>query len=480
MKYSCVKIEGGLLSPDFLERITEVNGQSPESFGFDRKRSFVGELSSRWADVRSYWEAFQRRRERGKESLTTITRESWVIPLLELLDYRLTFQRAASVIKGRTYPISHRAVDGEVSDDELEKWPPVHIVSFDQDLGERPSSGRGNLSPHALLQDYLNKTDHVWGIVTNGRVLRLLRDSSFFTRPSYIEFNLEEMVREDRFDEFIIFFRLVHRSRLPSPGEEATCLLEKYYETTVAEGGRIRDGLRDAVEKAIKILGTGFLSHPENRDLRKKVEEGALTPTGFYRELLILIYRILFLTVAEERHLLFSPREKSDKFRILYERWFSLSKLRRLSENPPPASERFSDLYLGLKTLFVILGREDLASSLKLPPLNGELFRPGLFIDEALLSNRDLLYAISQLSFFTPPGERVRRRVNYAYLDVEELGSVYESLLDYHPVIRRNGEGWVFDFVEGSERKSTGSYYTPPPLVGELINSALMPVVKDR
>jgi hypothetical protein len=64
-------------------------------------------------------------------------------------------------------------------------------------------------------------------------------------------------------------------------------------------------------------------------------------------------------------------------------------------------------------------------------------------------------------------------------LDIEELGSVYESLLDRQPVIP-NLQAPRFGFVEGTTRKTTGSYYTPPELVDELIRTALVPVIEDR
>ena len=72
----------------------------------------------------------------------------------------------------------------------------------------------------------------------------------------------------------------------------------------------------------------------------------------------------------------------------------------------------------------------------------------------------------------------MQRRVNYAGLDVEELGSIYESLLDYHPQVLR--DLWRFSLAAGSQRKETGSYYTPPELVRELIESALVPVMEGR
>jgi hypothetical protein len=70
--------------------------------------------------------------------------------------------------------------------------------------------------------------------------------------------------------------------------------------------------------------------------------------------------------------------------------------------------------------------------------------------------------------------------VNYAALDVEELGSVYESLLDFHPQIRKRHGMHEFVLALGSDRKTTGSYYTPPQLVGQLIKTALEPVIAEK
>ncbi len=181
-----IRIEGGLLSPDLLERLPEMAGQKPADFGLPPRHSLVDEVTRTWADARSYWTAFQARLARGGDSTTTITRDMWVLPLLEALGYRPTYRRRAAQAGGRSYPISHRA--GENDD-----APPVHIVGCDQELGSRPAGG-GQLSPHALVQDYLNRAEHLWGIVTNGYILRLLRDSSYFTRPTYVEFDLQGML----------------------------------------------------------------------------------------------------------------------------------------------------------------------------------------------------------------------------------------------------------------------------------------------
>jgi hypothetical protein len=114
------------------------------------------------------------------------------------------------------------------------------------------------------VPDCLNRSEDLWGIVTNGAVLRLLRDAVYFSRPAYIEFDLQAMLERERLDEFILLYRPVHRTRLPVGKRSDHCLLEKYHQATGEQGGRIRDSLRQAVEDAILTLGNGFLAHPRN------------------------------------------------------------------------------------------------------------------------------------------------------------------------------------------------------------------------
>jgi hypothetical protein len=473
MNTTCIKIEGGLLAPDFLETIADAEGQKPGDFGIEGRRTLVDEVSSLWSDVRSYWDAFQRRLQRqSTESLTTITREQWVSPLLDALGYKLTYQQQGVEIDGRNYRVSHRTGD---SDEDL----PVHIEPFDQDLGSRPPSGRGIMSPHAMLQDYLNRSEHLWAIVTNGSTLRLLRDSSYFTRPSYVEFDLRQMLEGERLDEFFLFYRLVHRTRLPKKMSDGPdCLLEKYHQLGIEQGGRIRDGLRNAVEQAIVIFANGFLAHPRNEELRERLYAGTLAPAAFYQQLLYLIYRLLFLMVAEERGLLSGGDGEEHPAR----QYFTVQRLRALADEPLSAPERFCDLYLNLRALFHSLCDPKAAQLLGLPPLNGELFdcdRTSA-LGDAYLNNRHLLTAMHTLSWFVPRDQRVPTRVNYRHLDVEELGSVYESLLDLQPIVEEQNGRLTFRFGAGTERKTTGSYYTRPELVQELIKSALVPVIEDR
>ncbi|WP_375477030.1 hypothetical protein [uncultured Nostoc sp.] len=298
-----VQIEGNLLAADMTAELLAGNlkEQASEDFGFTKTDKLADEIAIAWGDAKAYWAAFQRQLDRldADDTATSVTRELWVVPLLRSLGYNPVYTAKAEVVEGQTYAISHRAELGE-------NKPPIHIIGCRIKVDHRPPSGTPRLSAHALVQEYLNKTEHLWAIATNGFRWRLLRDSSLMTRLTYVEFDLEQILNGENFAEFGLFYRLFHRSRLPEGMDDADkCLLEFYHQEALQQGGRVRDRLRDGVEKALIQLGTGFLQHPSNENLRQKLAAGTeLTDIGYYRQLLRLIYRLLFLMVAESRNLL--------------------------------------------------------------------------------------------------------------------------------------------------------------------------------
>jgi hypothetical protein len=398
-----------------------------------------------------------------------------MVPFLsdpDLLAYELTFQPAGTVVNGVNYAISHRAGQGEDA-------PPIHIEGFRVDLDHRAPKLR--TSPRAMLQDYLNNSErHLWGVLTNGLSFRLLRNTARAARPTYIDFDLESILRDSRFNEFSLFYRLCHRSRFPGPDAEPTAsVLENYYQQSIEQGGRVREHLRDGVEKVLTVLGTGFLRHPDNSSLRERLTTGRLAATDYHRQLLRLIYRFLFLMVAEERGLIASTGVRAERRQAIYREHYSVSRLRERAEQVVEASA-FSDLWVGLQRSFALFSYGPDDNPLGIPPLNGDLFSKYATedLDGTQLYNHDLLVAVRHISTFGANG--VQQRVNYSALDVEELGSVYESLLDSQPTITQGASGSVFELQEGSERKTTGSYYTRPELVHELIESALVPVMEER
>jgi very-short-patch-repair endonuclease len=498
--YPSLRLEGGLFSPDLIEALNaaDLPGQKPPDFRLPPGRGLTGEIAAAFNDARALWQVFQNRLERlpADDPATSATREFWVIPFLRLLGYDLRFNPRALEVDGAPFPISH-ALGADQSQDHAgaEAPVPVHIVGYRQELGRVAPAARPRLSPHALVQEYLNRSEALWGLVTNGRTLRLLRNSTFVRRQAYVEFDLAAIFADEgRFADFVLLYRLLHRTRLPSDGRApADCLLETYYQQAVEQGGRVRERLRDGVEQAIVILANGFLRHPASAALRatlrpRRGEESAFSSPpseavhaersqregegadALYRQLLRLVYRLLFLLTAEERGLMGGDP--------LYRDHYGVGRLRRLCTRRAAYTDH-DDLWLSLRALWLVLTDERMARLLDAPPLNGELFAHQE-LDDASIANRDLLRAFWHLAFYRE-GDAPPRRVNYAALDTEELGSVYESLLDYHPAITFDTRGRpTFVLTFGSERKATGSYYTPPSLVNELVQSALAPVLEER
>jgi hypothetical protein len=480
------QFEGNLFVSDITQDLisTDFKGQLPQDFQLDEKAKLADEIAAAWAIAKANWAAFQQSLDRlpADDVATTDTRKKWVLPLLICLGYDPILTNAET-IDNQSYAISHRVEDGESK-------PPLHIVGCRVGLEKRPPSGTPRISAHGLMQEYLNRTEHLWGVVTNGYQWRLLRDSNLITRLTYVEFDLQQILNGENFAEFGLFYRLFHRSRLPQGMDDADkCLLEYYHQQTLQQGGRVRDKLRDGVESAIERLGNGFLEHPKNDKLRAKCAAGEINPTEYYRQLLMLIYRLLFLMVAESRDLMLTDGDPEQ--RRIYQEYYSVERLRRLAERPSFQREGFQDLWRGLLVTFKLFDENWRGQVLGLSPLNGDLFGSTAlsYIDDYAIDNYDLLRAIRDLSLYEHQSSRGQakqlRRVNYEALDVEELGSVYESLLDFHPQILLplvKGAGGIFRFelIKGSDRKSTGSYYTPPELVAQLIKTALEPVIAEK
>jgi hypothetical protein len=471
--FATIRTEGGLLPSDVLSRIAQndsgLAGLSPGDYHLNANER-LGEMINRsWNRAMGAWIAFSEALDKlGPDDLaTTVTRERWLLVLFDELGFGRLQPARAVEISGRQFPISH----------EWGGHVPLHLVGARVALDQRTAgvAGAARSSPHSLVQEFLNSSpDHLWGVVSNGLQLRLLRDNVAMTRQSYVEFDLAAMMAGQVYPDFVLLWLLLHESRFE--GEQtADCWIEKWAKEAEAQGTRALDQLRDAVEIAITALGQGFLSNRANQPLREALRTGDLDKQDFYRQVLRLVYRLLFLFVAEDRDLLLDPKA-DPAARDHYLRFYSLDRLRRLAERR--RGTLHSDLYQSLKVVTRALDEEG-SDSLGLPALGSYLWSRTAVgdIDRAQISNRDFLACIYALAFHMSEG--VRRPTDYRNLGSEELGSVYESLLELHPDLNLDAATFVLTTAPGHERKSTGSYYTPTSLIVSLLDTALDPVLEE-
>jgi len=480
MEYPSINIQGNIISGEILDRIRseDIKYQQTVDFGLDRKTTVRDEIGIAWAAARAHWTAFKLRIDRLKagETGAAETRNSWMIPLLRELGYDV--EKSSAFIHPdtqKTYAISHRAAN-------LNGFP-IHIMGYNDDLNQRRETSGPRLSPHALTQEYLNITEHVYALVSNGRFLRLLRDATRLVRLSYLEVDLEKMMEEELYSDFAIIFRLLHSSRMPKdPEQNEESYIEYYHQESLASGSRIREKLSKAVEESIKELANGFLKHDENKELRLSVNDN-LPPAEFYLYQLRLIYRLLFLIVTEERNLVF-PEIKDEaklKNRKIYYENYSIERLRKLALRLNFIDGRKHDLWEGLKTTFHLFESGTYGEKLGIKPLGSGLFSPdalGVLMNYKL-SNASLLKVIRYLTLFEND-QRQLVRVNYSDLDVEEFGSVYEGLLEYNAGFVESEGQPRFVFIKGSERSKTGSHYTPEELVKPLIKHSLDYIIEEK
>jgi hypothetical protein len=476
MIYPSIRIEGSILSPDILDKLEEIPGQRSVDFGLEVSVKVKDEISRAWADAQDYWRIYNRKLETLKKEspATTETRNLWVVPLLGLFGYQLEYEAKSIELNSKLYPISHRITN--------RGGAAIHIIGSNEPAGldRKPEKSTLRMSAHAMVQEYLNLTEQLYGIVTNGRVIRLLRDSSRLIKLTYLEFDLDRIFSDGLFADFAVLYRLLHVTRFPQTIDaSATSLLEKYHQDTIEQGSRIRDGLRIAVNEALETLGTGFLAHSDNFALRQQVDSGELRHDIYFNYLLRLIYRLLFLMVIEERGLVF-PKGITPQKSIIYVRHYSIERLRRQAKNRSLHEPRNSDAWQQLLSTFHLFENSDAAAVLGTTVLGGQLFNPanlGL-LPSCTLSNAVLYSTLEKLCFFTHPENRHRMPVNFGALATEEFGSVYESLLELHPVIELQPNPFFgFRQAAGNERKTTGSYYTHSSLVESLLQSALDPLL---
>ena len=501
MDYTSIHIYGHLLSDDILHSIERDNtliGNRDQDFGMDISVSSA--IDYVWSSLRNDWNFYKERagNERlvNKDPYGTRRARDLMERLLQSLGYKLDRQVANIEVAGTGYDISYTCTD-------LGNMPFVIIgenITTDGSINTLDKCSldyraKGNMrkkSAHATMLEYLNATENVYGIISNGQILRIIRNSGQLVKFTYIEFDLRRMLEEDKYTEFCLMFRLLHASRFRTSGDEP-CVMERWFNMSIESGNRIRNGLSRAVQTTMETIGNAVLtSKGEGNDaLRRAFADGTMDAAKLNKELIHFIYRLLFLFIIEERGLVYQIPDSVDapdykqqcQWQDIYKKYYAASRLRRLSELSYLKQRQYSDLWQGLMDTFHLFEPDTFGEKLGIKPLGGVLFGTETlhWLKQCQVSNRDLLAAFAALNEFTDERQQ-RVKINYSSLDVEEFGSVYEGILEMRPFVQPGvaASDWQFGFVGGLDRQSTSSYYTRPDLVQNLIKTTLEPVIKEK
>ena len=309
-------------------------------------------------------------------------------------------------------------------------------------------------SPAIALQDYLNERDEaLWGLVTNGAHLRLLRDNASLTRPAHIEADLAQIFANEDAASFAALW--LHHPPFPlRRGGDAPppiAPLERWRDAGAREGEAARDRLAGQVEAALRVLGSGFLE--ANPDLAERLRcRREFSLTTWFNELLRLVYRLIFLMVAEDRYLL-HPTNARASARRLYAEGYSLAALRAQSVRKA-AWDRHHDRYEGMKIVFRALAASE--DALGLPALGGLFGTDRLpSLEPARLRNRAFMEAVYRLSWLSDRGGMMP--INWRAMETEELGSVYETLLELQPQLADDGRALVFASNVSRSKRATSA-----------------------
>ena len=416
MDYTSIHIYGHLLSDDILHGIehdTNLLGNLQQDFGLDISTSAA--IDYVWSSLRNDWRFFNERSGLNDPYGTRRSRDL-IERLLQNLGYSLNRQNANLIVAGSTFEISYLCSD-------LGNMPV--IVGGDKIIGEngfetldkcsldyRAKGARRRHSPHATMLEYLNATENVYGIISNGVTLRLIRNSGQLVKLTYIEFDLRRMLEEDKYSEFCLMFRLLHASRFRTSCDES-CVMERWFNMSIESGNRIREGLSKAVQRTMEVMGNAALCTAGTGIdvLRADLAEGKLTDTVFNKELIHFIYRLLFLFIIEDRGLVYQLPDSPDdsdyakicRWQDIYKANYAASRLRHLSDLRYLRQKQYCDLWLGLVDTFRLFETGGLGEQLGIKPLGGMLFdRDTLhYLKSCTISNKELLEAFDALNKFT-------------------------------------------------------------------------------
>lgn len=288
-----------------------------------------------------------------------------------------------------------------------------------------------------------------WCLCANGPTLRLFDATRAYSRR-FADFDLTHALEDET--TFAVFWGLLRAAALAADGSAP--VLDRAVSLCERHRAAVRDSLKVGVHDALVQLAGAFLS-TAGRSSEGRVLDESLT----------VIYRVLFLLFAEARGLV-------PHWHPIYRESYTVESLRFAVET----QDRPRGLWESLQAIARLAHRGCRAGTLRVAPFNGRLFSP---IDAPLAESLrldDAPVRRALLALTTRVGKDRRERIAYADLGVEQLGAVYEHVLDFTPA--RTPAGSI-ELRPSGRRKATGTFYTPRSLTEYLVRRTLAPLVAE-
>ena len=302
-----------------------------------------------------------------------------------------------------------------------------------------------------------------WCLTSNGCGIRVVDATRLYSRR-FAEFDLVATLDDAALT--VAFRRVVGAAAVFSSSDDSRSLhalvaSSEQYAASVCRS--LRDGVLMASEQVLGALMA-----------RQRLLDQA-TVADTFEQALTIVYRILFLLFAEARNLV-------PLWHRLYRESYSIESLRESAERSSDAPGWWDTL----RAIARLAHSGCHAGDLNVTAFNGRLFSPSRtpLAERRGLDDRAARLAVLALSTRMASDRAGRERILYAELGVEQLGAVYETLLDYQPLVcpergQRHGKPRVTLEPGSGVRKETGTFYTPQAIADYVVRRTLAPLVKD-
>ena len=332
----------------------------------------------------------------------------------------------------------------------------------DTDGGNRSRTAHGQILRYLSTAESETDGDLHWGFLTNGGVWRLYDYRARPRATAYFEADLGGMLESGDDDRLRVFYLLFRRdSFVLRDGAVATFL-----DGARAEGRRYE-------EQVAQDLSSVVFEKVFPKLVEALADASGESLPDVRHAALIFLYRLLFVLYAEDRGLLPVNDSRYDDYGL---RKRVRDDIAERAKNQDVFSSIATHYFDHLATLCRLIDRGD--ESIGLPPYNGGLFAEDAapLLESVRLPDAAIAPIVHDLSHAET--DEGRRFVNYRDMSVQQLGSIYEHLLEQEPV--RDDDGRIAVRPNSYARKDSGSFFTPQELVDLIVDRTLKPLAEER